>query len=118
LGASNVEYYSLALDESADAGDTVQLGNFIREVDEDLNVAEKMVPLIPIKGTTKFSESFKGLIGSFNQLGVNLADLSDVITDGAPAVVGRLEKLVKLMQEETTKSGNNSVMVYHCLMQQ
>jgi hypothetical protein len=53
-----------------------------------------------------------------NRLGLNLANLSGVTADGARAMEGRREGLVKLTQEEATKAGNNSIMQYHCLIHQ
>ncbi|GFG37021.1 hypothetical protein Cfor_05726 [Coptotermes formosanus] len=85
--ASNVQYYSLALDENTDA------------------------PQNP-------SDLFKSVITTLNRLGQNLTNLSDVITDGAPAMEGRGEELVELMQEEVTKNGINNVMKYYFLIHQ
>ncbi|GBP73680.1 General transcription factor II-I repeat domain-containing protein 2A [Eumeta japonica] len=44
--------FSIALDESTDLSDTVQLAIFIRGVDKELTVIEELLALQPLKGTT------------------------------------------------------------------
>jgi hypothetical protein len=76
-----------------------------------------MAVLVPLKGTTKSTYLFEGVIATLNRLGLYLINLSGVTTDDAPAMVRRQEGLVKLMQEATT-AGNNFVVQHHCLIYQ
>ena len=46
--------FSLALDESTDTKDTVQLAIFIRGVTADLNVCEEFLQLVPLRTFAKF----------------------------------------------------------------
>lgn len=45
-----LKFYSLALDESTDLTDTVQIAIF-NGIYEAFNVAEELAPLYPLKGT-------------------------------------------------------------------
>ena len=45
-------FFSNALDESTDLSNTAQLAIFIRGVDDDFNVTEELLELVPKKGTT------------------------------------------------------------------
>ena len=50
--ANNFICYSLCFDESTDISDTAQVGIFIHGVNIRLNVTEKLLNLISIKGIT------------------------------------------------------------------
>ena len=51
---STLVAFSLALDESTDTKDTVQLAIFIRGVTADLNVCEEFLQLVPLRTFAKF----------------------------------------------------------------
>ena len=51
--AANFKFYVLAMSDSADATDMVQLAIFIRGIDDEYNVTEEMTFLVPLKDTTK-----------------------------------------------------------------
>jgi hypothetical protein len=111
--ATNFEFYSLALDDSCDAGDNAQLAIFLRGLHKDFNITEELVDLVPLKGTTKVNDLMGGVTKTLNRLGLKYINLSGVTTDGAPAFAGKPEGLVKLLQAEAAKIGNISVMQYH-----
>jgi hypothetical protein len=92
---------------------TAKLAIFVCVVYKDINITEEIAALIPLKSTTKASDLLEGFATSM-RLGLNLTDLLGVKTDGAPAVVGRREGLVMLMQEKVIKVGSNSVMQDLC----
>ena len=48
-----------------------------------------------------------------NRLKFDLKNISGVTTDGAPSMCGSQQGLVKLLQNETSKVGNNSIMQFH-----
>ena len=48
---ANLEFYSLAIDENTDA--MAQLAIFIRGTNNEYNITEEMVSLVPLKDTTK-----------------------------------------------------------------
>ena len=48
----NLQYFSIAIDESTDTTDTAQLAVFVRGVTSNFDIFEDFVELVPIKGTT------------------------------------------------------------------
>lgn len=89
LEASNFGYYSLLFGESTDVSDTAQLAALLCGDDKAFHVTEEMAALVAIKGTTKSSDVFEGIIATLKQLSLNLTNLTGLTTDGAPAMVGR-----------------------------
>ena len=55
---------------------------------------------------------------TLNRLKLNLKNISGVTTDGASLMCGIRQGLVKLLQNEASKIGNNSVMLFHCVLHQ
>ena len=55
---------------------------------------------------------------TLNGLKFNLKKILGVTTDGAPSMCGNRQELVKLLQNETSKVGNNSVMQFLCVTYQ
>jgi hypothetical protein len=79
-------FYSLALDESTDLSDTVQLAIFIRGIDSNFNNTEELAAFFPMKGTTKSCDNFIALNSTLNRFDIKLNNLSGVITDGTPSI--------------------------------
>ena len=108
----------MALDESTDIKDTAQLAIFVRGVDESFCIIEELAAMVPLKGTTKGSDLLEAVMATLNRLKLNLKNISGVTTDGAPSMCGLRQGLVKLLQNEASKVGNNSVMQFHCVLHQ
>ena len=47
-----------------------------------------------------------------------MKNILGVTTDGALSLCGSRQRLVKFLQNETSKVGNNSVMQFHCVLHQ
>lgn len=60
-------YFSLALDESTDLIDTAQLAIFVRGVDDELNVGEYVLELIPLADTTRGEDIFNAVCMCVNK---------------------------------------------------
>lgn len=115
---TNFKFYSLAMDESTDASDTAQLAIFIRGIDEHYNITEEMVSLVSLKDTTKSVDLFDALKTTMKRFSLSMKNLSAIITDGAPAMVGKNGGLVKMVNNEAVAAGNTILMAYHCIVHQ
>jgi hypothetical protein len=67
---ARMEAFSIALDDSTDAFDTTQLAKFIREVDADFNITEKLLALQPLKRTTTGEDIFETVKTVFERFGL------------------------------------------------
>ncbi|XP_050528216.1 general transcription factor II-I repeat domain-containing protein 2B-like [Daktulosphaira vitifoliae] len=111
-------FYSLALDESTDLSDTIQLAIFVRGVDSNFNITEELAALFPMKGTTKSCNIFNALKSTFNRFDIKLNNLSGVITDRAPSMIGKNEGLIALIKKEMGTCGALQLIQYHCIIHQ
>ena len=78
--AEKFEYFSIALDESCDVGDTSQVLVFVRGVDSEFNIKEDLVALHSLYETTK-----ETVCDTLRELGLPWEKLASVTTDGANA---------------------------------
>ena len=113
--ASKFVYYSVALDESTDITDTAQLAMFIRGIDNNFVITEEMAALFPMKGTTKGRDIYECLMTVLRRYNLELTNLSAVVTDGAPSMVGKNEGLVGLIKKQ---KNDLPLMHYHCIIHQ
>jgi hypothetical protein len=113
--ASNFVFYSIALYESTDITDTSQLAIVIRGIDDNFNITEEMAALFLKKGTTKGSDLLNALKSTLLRFNLKLNDPSGVVTDGAPAMVGKDKGLVALIRKEAGVFENSQFMQYHCV---
>jgi hypothetical protein len=111
-----VVFYSVAL-ESTDT-DTPQLAIVIRGIDGNFNITEEMATLFPMKGTTKGNDLLNALKPTLRHFNLKLNNLSGVMTDGAPAMVGKDRGLVALIRKEAAVFESGQFMQYHCILHQ
>ena len=95
---NNLEYYSIAIDETTDMKDTCQLAVFVRGVTPTFDIIEEFVQLIPMKDTSTGADILQSIIKWSTEMNLDLSKLSGVITDGAPAMVGEKKGFVALLQ--------------------
>ena len=72
-----------------------------------------MVSLVPLKDTTK--SRVKNMLKWFSLSSVNI---SGTVTDGALAMAGKREGLVKLIEDDAIADQNSHLMKYHCIVHQ
>ncbi|XP_076812907.1 general transcription factor II-I repeat domain-containing protein 2-like [Clavelina lepadiformis] len=63
----NLQYFSIAIDESTDTTDTAQLTEFVRGVSSNFDIFEDFVELVPMKGTTTGADILKALLQCTNR---------------------------------------------------
>lgn len=108
------EFFSLALDESMDIGDTAQLAIFIRGISKSFSVVEELLDVYPIKGTTTGKDIFDKVKQVMQKFELSDDKLIGITTDGAPAMTGKQNGLVTLL----SKSVPQDVITHHCVIHQ
>lgn len=116
--AAKFKFFALAIDESTDATDTAQLAIFIRGVDEEYSITEEMASLVPLKNTTKSKDFYLAIKNTLERFHLGMNNISGIVTDGAPAMIGKHEGVVKLIENDAIATGNFKLMKYHCIVHQ
>jgi hypothetical protein len=96
---ARLEAFSIALDDSTDASDTVQLAIFIQEVAADFNIMEELLALQPLKETTTSEDIFETVNTILKKIRLKWISLSGICTDGAPAMIGAWKGLIGIVHE-------------------
>ena len=100
----NLQYFSIAIDESTDTTDTAQLAIFVRGVSSNFDIFENLIELLSLKGTTTGADILKALLRCTSNMSLDLSKLVSVTTDGAPAMIGRNKGAVALLQKHLEDS--------------
>ena len=87
------EFISIAVDESTDCTDMAQLCIYVRFFD-GVCFREELLGLIPWEGHTTGEVIFQKIVSFFNELQLDLKKVCLLVTDGAPAMIGRVQGLV------------------------
>ena len=118
--ASKFVYYSLAIDESTDITSTAQLAVFVRGIDQEFNITEKMLGLQAMKDTNTGDDIFNEVKALTTKFNLQLQNLRGFSTDGAPAMVGSRAGVSSLIKKEL--ASNNVDMhdfnAFHCIIHQ
>ncbi|XP_067132090.1 general transcription factor II-I repeat domain-containing protein 2A-like [Centruroides vittatus] len=107
--------FSLQCDESTDISDTAQLLVFIRMVFKDFTCKEELLGMISLKERTRGVDIFKAFKNLLNDLKVPLFKLVSITTDGAAAMIGRINGFITLCQNEDKFP---AFLSYHCIIHQ
>ena len=96
------EYFSVALDESCDIQDKPQLAIFARSVSNDSLIIEELLEIVPLKDRTRGIDVKEAMMTAFVKANMPIAKLIAITTDGAPAMIGSVNGLVKLCKANQT----------------
>uniref|UniRef100_UPI00358F329E general transcription factor II-I repeat domain-containing protein 2A-like n=1 Tax=Myxine glutinosa TaxID=7769 RepID=UPI00358F329E len=111
-GLSQANYFSLAIDESTDNTDVAQLCVYVRYVDGKV-FREELLSLIPLEGHTTGDIIFTKLEELFRLHSLSFEKINLIVTDGAPAMVGKRRGLVSRLKELAPQMHG-----LHCLIHQ
>ena len=68
----DLQFFSIAIDESTDTTDTAQLAVFVSGVNGDFHVVANFVQLLPMMGTTTGADIVKPLLQCLEATNLNL----------------------------------------------
>ncbi|KAB0803137.1 hypothetical protein PPYR_02406 [Photinus pyralis] len=112
--------FSIACDESTDVCGVAQLAVFLRAVDEEFNIYEELLELVPLHDTTTGEDIFNAVYELLQKYNLQLSQLSSVATDGAPSMTGVNNGFIKLLQMKTRELCRDKPDFHHihCIIHQ
>ncbi|KAF7249505.1 General transcription factor II-I repeat domain-containing protein 2A [Varanus komodoensis] len=116
--AKHFHAYSVALDESTDVTDTAQLAIYVHGVDNNFEVMEELLTVIPMHGQTTAQEIFRQLCDAIADAGLLWKSFAGIITDGAPSMTGRRNGVVALVQRKLEEEAVEEAIALHCIIHQ
>ncbi|XP_059210109.1 SCAN domain-containing protein 3-like [Centropristis striata] len=111
-GVSRANYFSVAIDESTDKTDVAQLCVYVRYYDGK-DFKEELLSLIPLEGHTTGDVIFVKLEELFQLHSLSFERVNLIMTDGAPAMVGKHRGLVSRLKQLAPQ-----IHGLHCLIHQ
>ena len=103
------------MDESINCCDTAVLVIYIRGVDEDFNISEKLASMQSMKGRITGKDIYTESTNCVNKkLAYNFTNLVAICTDSTPAMCRKYTGAVFLIQEVIERS----VITHHCIIHQ
>ncbi|XDV14469.1 hypothetical protein PO909_014711, partial [Leuciscus waleckii] len=86
------ELMSIDIDESTDTTDVAQMCVYVRFYD-GVRFREELLGLIPLEGHTTGEVLFQNVVAFFSEHKLDLQKVCLLVTDGAPAMLGRVQGL-------------------------
>lgn len=86
---------SLALDESTDIKNKLQLAIFVRYVSKDSGMVEKLLDLATLKDTTR--SDIKALDGVVLKNSMLIGNIVSITTEGSPSMTSKKQGLTRLL---------------------
>ena len=110
--------YSLAVGESSNTSDTVQLSIFIHGVDSSRCITEELLWLKSMHGTTTGKEIFEEVSKCVTEMKLPWDKLVGLTMDGAPTKCDQKSGLVGRIREKMWQNHAGELTVYHCIIHQ
>ena len=104
---------SLAVDESTDKTNDAQLLVYVR-YHWNGSYHEDVLGLQTMKGRTTGADIYEAIADVLRIMEVDVAKIVSITTDGAPAMIGRLQGMVTRLKEEMCPR----ILTYHCIIHQ
>ena len=110
--------YSVVLDETTDITDTAQLAIYVRGVDDNFEVIEELLTVIPMYGQTTAQEIFHQLCDPIENASLPWKMFVGITTDGAPSMKGRKNGKVALVKQKLEEESVEEAIALHCTIHQ
>ena len=119
LACKNFKYYSICLDDTKDYTGTNQLAIFVRGVDENFDIREDFLDVVPLDNK-KASTIFNNLLNILVSFNLDIVKLRGITTDGARALTGVRDGLVKKLKKHLIEKlgSSDSLKNFHCILHQ
>ena len=95
-------YFSVALGESCGIQDKSQLAIIARFLLTDCLIEEELFDIVPLKDRTRDIDVKEAMMAAIEKANLPIAKLTAIITDGAPAMIGSVNGLVRLCEADQT----------------
>ena len=112
------KYFCLAIDESNDTTDTVQVLIFICGEDAKFRITEELCSLGSLKSTTTAENIFSEVTTALSSLGLSWKNLKRITTDGARNMVGKKKGVSALMNKKVLEANGGQPMQFHWIIHQ
>ncbi|KFD50505.1 hypothetical protein M513_08573 [Trichuris suis] len=117
--SSRFEHFSIAIDETVDITGIAQLAVFIRACDNEFNIYEELIELIPMHDTTTSQDIFDRVEQVLQDYGLDLSKLACLATDGAANMIGRHNGVAAMLRTKIENSHPDSSFAhFHCIIHQ
>ena len=112
--------FSVCLDEATDIKNTAQLVIFFRGFTSDFQIDENLLSLESMHETTRGEDLLQKLLQTLDKCNLPFDKLCGVVTDGAPAMVGKHKGMVSLLKKEMDARGikPDRLVSFHCIVHQ
>jgi hypothetical protein len=103
-----------------DVKDISQLAVFVRGVNEDFELEEELLQLVPMKRKTGADEIFSQLVIVLNKFELPWGKMVGFVSDGAPAMIGKNNGAAAKLKKNRMKEfeGTASFHSLHCILHQ
>ncbi|XP_077143987.1 general transcription factor II-I repeat domain-containing protein 2B-like [Ranitomeya variabilis] len=106
----NCTYFSVAVDEKIDITGTNQLIVCIRTVDDDFNISEELLHLMPLERTTKDEDVYEEVKLALAELG-GFDKCISILIDGAKTTTAKNSGLTGLLKRD-----GFACLTFHCIV--